>query len=341
MLHGFIHSFQDSLMITIFVISMMIILEFINVISRGKWLKKLQQLKIGQSVIGSMLGALPGCLGVYSVVTMYAHRVLKLGAVVAAMLATSGDEAFVMFAMFPKTALFLTVILLVIGIVVGFVTERFIVPGRESMDHCSVGFSLHDEQNPFSLSPRRMWTQLRSGNVIRPLLLLVMLGFILLLATAKIGHGFGWEQFTLIGVGIVTVTLILAADEHFLMDHLWKHVILKHVVKIFSWVFATMVVIVLIRHMQLDTWISRSPLALLLFAAVLGIIPQSGPHLLFVNLFAQGLAPFSVLLTSSIVQDGHGSLPLLAHSRKDFIIVKAINLVTGLALGLLVYAIGY
>ncbi|MCK4348834.1 MAG: hypothetical protein KAW47_09485, partial [Thermoplasmatales archaeon] len=50
----------------------------------------------------------------------------------------------------------------------------------------------------------------------------------------------------------------------------------------------------------------------LLIASLIAIIPEFGPHLVFVTMFAKGLIPFSVLLASSIVQDGHGMLPLLS-----------------------------
>jgi hypothetical protein len=63
------------------------------------------------------------------------------------------------------------------------------------------------------------------------------------------------------------------------------------------------------------------------------VIPESGPHLVFVMLFAEGAIPFSVLVTSSVVQDGHGILPLLAESRREFVRVKAINMIAGLVLG--------
>lgn len=328
-------------MITIFVISMMLILEFINVLSRGRWLHNLQMTVFGQNLLGATLGALPGCLGSYSVVSMYAHRVVKLGAVVATMMATTGDEAFIMFALFPVEAALLTALLVVVGLVVGLVTDRWLFPGREATGECPVGFSLHDEHAPFTLSPRKIAAHLQTGQVVRPLLLLVMAGFIVLLSTSHLGHGFGWEQYTLIGVGVFTLVLVLAADEHFLTDHLWKHVILKHVTKIFGWVFVTLLALEFIRHMDWTQYLSASPLTMLLAAAAIGLIPQSGPHLLFVNLFAQGLAPFSVLLTSAIVQDGHACLPLLAHSRRDFLVVKGVKLVVGLTLGLFVYLLGY
>ena len=43
--------------------------------------------------------------------------------------------------------------------------------------------------------------------------------------------------------------------------------------------------------------------------------------------------PCSTFLASSIVQDGHGMLPLLAESRRAFLKVKTINLVVGLLTG--------
>jgi hypothetical protein len=78
----------------------------------------------------------------------------------------------------------------------------------------------------------------------------------------------------------------------------------------------------------------------LLLGALVAIIPESGPHLIFVLLFAKGLIPFSVLVASSIVQDGHGMLPLLAYTIKDSILIKIINFVIGLSIGLALYFVG-
>ncbi|MBQ4475676.1 MAG: hypothetical protein II935_05735, partial [Bacteroidales bacterium] len=80
---------------------------------------------------------------------------------------------------------------------------------------------------------------------------------------------------------------------------------------------------------------------LLLIAVAVGILPESGPHLIFVVLFVQGYIPFSILLANSIVQDGHGSLPLLAETKKGFLVTKAINMVVGLVVGLVGLLIGF
>jgi hypothetical protein len=74
---------------------------------------------------------------------------------------------------------------------------------------------------------------------------------------------------------------------------------------------------------------------------MVGIIPESGPHLIFVVMYFSGAVPFSILLANSIVQDGHGALPLLAYSRKSFLMMKAVNMCFGLLIGLLGYFIGF
>jgi hypothetical protein len=79
---------------------------------------------------------------------------------------------------------------------------------------------------------------------------------------------------------------------------------------------------------------------ILAVGAFLGIIPESGPHLIFVMMYAQGLVPFSVLFTTSFVQDGHGMLPLLSYSLKDSILIKLFNLIFGLSVGGILFALG-
>jgi len=78
-----------------------------------------------------------------------------------------------------------------------------------------------------------------------------------------------------------------------------------------------------------------------LLAVLIGIIPESGPHMIFVMLYAKGMIPFSILLASSIVQDGHGMLPLLSYTIKDSILVKLLNLVFGIIIGFTLYSLGY
>jgi hypothetical protein len=134
---------------------------------------------------------------------------------------------------------------------------------------------------------------------------------------------------TLIGFFIVTT-----APDHFLTEHLWKHTIKRHIPRIFTWTLIAFIVIdIFLGYFDLDQWISSNTLIMLVLALLVGIIPQSGPHIIFVTLFAGGAIPFSVLLANSIVQDGHGAIPLLAESPRSFITMKTIKLGLGIIAG--------
>ncbi len=82
-------------------------------------------------------------------------------------------------------------------------------------------------------------------------------------------------------------------------------------------------------------------LPMLLSACLIGLLPASGPHLVFVTLYAGSAIPLSILMASCIVQDGHGMIPTLAHSRRAFLLVKGIKFFMGLAVGLLGHMMGW
>ena len=63
--------------------------------------------------------------------------------------------------------------------------------------------------------------------------------------------------------------------------------------------------------------------------------------MIFVMMYARGLVPFSVLFTASFVQDGHGMLPLLSYSLKDSVLIKLFNLIFGLAVGGILFGLGW
>ena len=136
---------KDSFMITSFVFLMMLIIEYINVLTKGDWQKRLTNRIWGKYLLAATLGVLPGCLGAFAVVTMYSHGLITIGAVVTTMIATSGDEAFVMLAMIPKQALLINIILFVVGMAVGTFTD-FLIGKRKNKQalKCNV-LKIHGE----------------------------------------------------------------------------------------------------------------------------------------------------------------------------------------------------
>ena len=116
----------------------------------------------------------------------------------------------------------------------------------------------------------------------------------------------------------------------------------NHVPQIFIWTLGALIVMyVLTEHFHLESTVREGKWIFLLVACLVGLIPESSPHLIFVTFYAQGTIPLSILLASSIVQDGHGMLPMLAHSRQGFVIIKPINFIIGLLVGVIAMFMGF
>lgn len=364
-MHDFLDLFLDvlrnSFLITGLVIIMMLMIEFINIHSEGRWFSRLRQHRFGQVVLGAGLGIIPGCMGGFAVVSMYSHKLLSFGALIAMMIASSGDEAFVMLAMIPKQALILCAVLFVIAILVGWIVDLISKKQIQDPSCCEDGFKLHKEEHHHgTVHEKASLKNLKHASAERIALLLGVVIFIIALAFGLLEHDHEheheavetlshvnvfdeyWLNLFFAIVSLIVVWFIATVNEHVVKEHLWEHVIRKHFLSIFLWTFGALLVIELgLHYLDMESWINSNILWMILLAVLVGIIPESGPHMLFVTLFATGMVPFSVLLASSISQDGHASLPLLAESKRSFLKAKLINTIVAAVFGYTCYFIGF
>lgn len=339
---------KDAVMITSFVMVMMLIIEYINVQSKGSWSKPLQKSSLLQLFIAAFMGIIPGCLGTYAIVSLYTHNIVNFGAIVTVMIATSGDEAFIMFSMIPETSVKLTAIIFGIAILTGFIVNFFMKKKKIAL-HTDFHFTLHNEkQDCVCYEPKIIIQQLKNISFQRAILILSLSLFIFSIVIQAVGYGndhsneWDWIKITFLTISIVALFIASTVTDHFLKEHLWEHIIKVHLLKIFLWTFGALLFIhVLLDYMHLEEWVKANQLTILIIAVLIGLIPESGPNIIFITLFFSGNIPFSILLANSIVQDGHGALPLLAESKKSFFAVKTINLLVGFVVGLLGFFLGW
>ena len=270
----------ETLQITVLVAVMMIAVDLLNVWTKQRVAAFFQgKGRFRQYVLSSLIGTVPGCIGGFTNVSLYVHGLTSFGALAGSMIAVSGDEAFVMLAMFPQKALLLFAVLFVLGIVGGWLIDSIVK--RFHIKTCENCGEMTTHSTERSLS-------------------------------------------------------------HYVKVHVYEHIVKKHLWKTALWTFGALAVVEFgLQYLHLEEFTSQYRITFLFLGALVGLIPESGPHLIFVTLFAQGLIPFSVLLTSSIVQDGHGMLPMLSFSLKDSVRIKLFNLTLGLMVGLAVLAAGY
>ncbi|MBN1853432.1 MAG: arsenic efflux protein [Pirellulales bacterium] len=325
------HVFNHTLIITGFVFVMMLVIEYVNVLTSGALQKRLVRSRWGQYALAALLGVTPGCLGAFMVVGLYSHQMLTVGAVVAAMIATSGDEAFVMFAMIPYQALLIHIALFVIGTIAGALTDLLI---KNQGERCT-GLEVHDNFQCQLFASGEILRQWRELSAARGILTTILVVFMIGIASGQIGPTeWNWIRITVLALSAVSLWIVVTVPEHFLEEHLWNHVARQHVPRIFLWTFGALLLMHILTHyLQLEGLIRENCWIVLLIACLVGIIPESGPHLVFLTFYVEGAIPISILLASSIVQDGHGMLPLLAQSKSAFVQIKLINLAVGLAVG--------
>ena len=144
-----------------------------------------------------------------------------------------------------------------------------------------------------------------------------------------------WMNVLFAGLSLIFLFVLIFASDHFVEEHIWNHIVKKHLPTIFAWTFGVLLVMgLMLQHIDISRWISDNTVLMILLATLIGIIPESGPHMIFVTLYAAGVVPFPVLLASCISQDGHASIPLLAENRMSFAWAKLINCIVALAAGL-------
>ena len=381
-LHTLYIILQQTLIITTLVIGMMMVIEFINVRTGGLWSKRLQKSPWIQILFAIIMGVIPGCLGTYTVVSLYVHRVVNFPALMAALITTTGDEAFFMFSLFPEKALLINLILIVLAIIIATILQFSLKNKFIGLKDKEMSFPIHENESCSHSHHHHHSVKKNIKNIsfVRALLITLCLGVLTLVLSGVIDgshhlnllmggaseesvihsieshqvtkspshqdcgeehhHSHGgeadWIRIILIILFVAILIIVTVAEEHFLEEHLWQHVIKIHLPKIFFWTFTVILCLTILNnYVNIHDIIDSKPFIVLLIAILIGLIPQSGPHLIFLILFANGDLPLGIFLANCIVQDGHGALPLLAESRKAFFISKTIKVVVAIFAGII------
>ena len=333
---------RDTILITGLVVVMMLLIESFHVESRGKAFSFLRKSRLAQVLFSALLGAVPGCVGGFASVSLYTHRMIGFGALLAMMIATVGDESFLMLALFPGKATLLFAFLFVLGVGAGWMITVLFRKDMSLPTRLEDAYDLHEPDG----HPAESFTSRHFGwkRIVLFIGVAVFVGALVLGIFEEEEprpdelriFNEQWMFWVFGALSLFVLAALLFASDHFVEEHLWEHIVRRHLAPIFLWTFFVLLVTgALFSAFDLRLWINDNPVLMILLAMAVGLIPESGPHMVFVTLFAGGMIPFPVLLANSIVQDGHASLPLLADSKVSWLKAKAIKIVIALPLSLL------
>lgn len=336
----------ESVLITGTVLLLMMFIEYIHIRTRGKWIQLMDKKPHVQILLCALLGLTPGCVGVFAVVSMFTHNVVGFGALLAACIASFGDEAFFLLSIQPLQAGYIGGILFVTSLLAGFGYNR-IRPFQSTTDiHQMEHLILHD-----SCTHAHGDAQTHHHDVLYRILLAGAIAlFITGLCTGILGEheegesGLSGENLVFVIIAGLGLLMACLCSTHFIKEHLWNHILKKHLLKIFLWTFGVLLLLALLaRFVDLNALQAqeKGKFLLLAIALAIGLIPQSGPHLAVIYLFMDGIVPFSTLLANCLLQEGHGGIPLLAESPKSFVRLKILKGILALAVGTLGIVTGF
>ena len=107
-------SMRDSfLAVTVFVAAMILLFSWLQFITAGRFVGWIGENRGLQPLIGAMMGLTPGCGGAIIVMPMYARGYVTYGTVIATLIATLGDAAFVLIGAVFQDSSYLTPVIVV------------------------------------------------------------------------------------------------------------------------------------------------------------------------------------------------------------------------------------
>ena len=124
-------SMRDAfLAVTVFVAAMVLLFSWLQYITAGRFVYWIRQNTRFQPLIGAMMGLTPGCGGAIIVMPMYARGYVTYGTVIATLIATLGDAAFVLIGAVFQDYSFLTPVIVVhvtsfiVGVLWGYGVDK-------------------------------------------------------------------------------------------------------------------------------------------------------------------------------------------------------------------------
>ena len=344
---------QDAyLAVTVFVAATLASFYFIE---RGLGVdlgKKMEKAGLWQAPIASFLGALPGCGGAIIVVTQYTKGLISFGSVVAVLIATMGDAAFLLLARDPLTGAGVLLTSFVVGTVSGWLVDA--IHGRQFL-------KADPEATAKKQARQNAERALQSDETVKPrsLNLLSTIWLALIIPSTIIGLALAFQLDVDSWFGPLSTyepTLWLGAFGGILCLVLWSfsnpdqgHVgqevqditsnqsMLKRVLRdtnfVTTWVIVGFLAYELSVHFigsGVETWLKTWAPIVPLIAILIGFIPGCGPQIVVTTMYLNGVIPLAALYGNAIANDGDALFPALALAPKAAILATLYSAVPAL-----------
>ena len=259
---------------------------------------------VWQVPTASCLGALPGCGGAVVVITAFARGNITLGAMVAALIGTMGDAAFLLLAKEPTTYFKIILISMFAAIICGWLVDRF---HRGELYSTEVKFLGHT-----------IIGRLRNRDKFYMILAVpgLILGSMQLMQIDL--YDLGSFVFVLglggaaLSVGVWSISPVNAVTMH--NDHPFTRAT-EETSFVTAWVIAAYLAYeyaYAFLGLDLAGLAEAAWIFIPLLAILIGFVPGCGPQILVTTLYLNGIIPFAALIGNAISNDGDALFPAIA-----------------------------
>jgi hypothetical protein len=298
------------------------------------YIQKNQKLEIP---ISAFLGAIPGCGGAIMVMSLFTRGVVSFGAVLAALISTMGDAAFLLLATKPQAALIILPVTFCTGIVSGYLVKPFtknFLQKKINRDFLITELPKNKTSNIFYL----IWffflipglalgimnaLNIETSYLVSDIDIIQFISFLLALYCV-----FLWV--------LNPLTDIQMASIH---ENSFRKVV-DTTCFVTVWVIISFVIYELI-NISTQGAIFESlkyfgPF-IPLMAIIIGFIPGCGPQIMITSMYVSGQLPMSAQIGNSISNDGDALFPAIAISPKAAIIATLYSAVPAIFIAYLWY----
>jgi len=292
--------------------------------------------RMWQSPIASFLGALPGCGGAIIVVTQYTRGYVTFGSIVAVLIATMGDAAFLLIAREPMTGLMMMATGLVVGTISGWIIDAihgpdFMRPAEPvAMDEVTsadaVGSAARSGAGPESgeMDLDKVLSRVWVAMVIPATVLGLMIAM-RVPTDSLFGPLSKYSPTLWVGVIGAALCLIMWATAPRQNSHAGATVgscrmsigqrVIADTNFVTGWVVLGFLVYGIGVHVAgagIETWLKVWAPFVPLAAIAVGFIPGCGPQIVVTTLYLAGAIPLSAQLGNAISNDGDALFPAIA-----------------------------
>jgi len=263
-----------------------------------------------QVPLAALLGATPGCGGAVVVVAAHSSGNVGFGAVVAALTATMGDAAFLLIATRPDAALVVLPLSLVVGVISGWLVDRFnkIDLRPDPSGSCQIASRIGTTR-----AKDIAYLVLGVPGLVFGVSQLFQVDLdavygaavpIVALAGTAVGLLI-WSTSPLQAMTNAADTPVTRMAEETSFITIW--VIGAYLVYNYLAVFA---------GLDIEAWFAAVAPLLPLLGILVGFVPGCGPQVLVATLFINGALPFAALIGNAISNDGDALFPAIALNPK-------------------------